>query len=99
MRLSGAAQTFQRFMDEIFRDVSFVFVYIDDKLIFSKSVEEHYLHLKSVFDRLAYYGLFVNRRKCIFGVEHIQFLGRDVRPNGIRPLEEKARAIKEFPKP
>ena len=37
--LSGAAQTFQRFMDEIFRDVSFVFVYTDDILIFSKQLK------------------------------------------------------------
>ena len=99
MGLSEAAQIFQRFMDEIFRDVSFVFVYIDDILIFFKSVEEHYLHLKAVFDRLVYYGLIVNERKCIFGVEYFQFLGHDVGPNGIRPLEEKVRAFKEFPKP
>ena len=99
MGLSGAAQTFQRFMDEIFRDLSFVFVYIDDILVFSKRLSEHHEHLTAVFDRLSYYGLIVNRAKCVFGVKNVQFLGHEVSEEGIHPLEEKVRAIKDFPKP
>lgn len=39
--LCNAAQTFQRFMDQIFRDFDFVTVYIDDICIASKNAEEH----------------------------------------------------------
>ena len=46
--LRNAAQTFQRLMDEIFRDLEFVAVYIDDILVFSESKEEHIQHLKEV---------------------------------------------------
>ena len=44
--LCNAAQTFQRFMNELFTDLPFVFVYIDDLLIFSKSEEDHLKHIE-----------------------------------------------------
>ena len=43
--LKNAAQTFQRFMDSILQDLKFVFVYLDDILVASKSREEHKRHL------------------------------------------------------
>jgi hypothetical protein len=43
--LSNAAQTFQRLMDSLFRDFPFVFIYLDDMLIFSRSRSEHLCHL------------------------------------------------------
>ena len=41
MGLTNAGQTFQRFMNSLLQDLSFVFVYIDDIVIFSSSIEEH----------------------------------------------------------
>ena len=43
--LKNAANSFQRFIDNILRGFSFVVSYIDDLLIFSKSIEEHESHL------------------------------------------------------
>lgn len=43
--LRNAAQTFQRFMDEVTRGLDFVFVYIDDILIASRNEKEHNQHL------------------------------------------------------
>lgn len=51
-RLNGAAQTQQRNMDNIFRDLKFVKVFIDDMIIGSKNIEEHLQHIKVVFQRL-----------------------------------------------
>jgi hypothetical protein len=45
----NAAQTFQRFMDDILRGLDFCFAYLDI-LIFSWSPEEHEQHLWSLFD-------------------------------------------------
>ena len=53
--LRNAAQTFQRFMDEVFRGLDFCYVYIDDLLIASKSLEDHLVHLRLVFERLRKY--------------------------------------------
>ena len=97
--LRGAAQTFQRFIDSIFRDLSFVISYIDDLLIFSSSPEEHKTHLKAVFQRLADHGLIVNQKKCVFGAEEVKFLGYLITKDGISPLPEKVEAIKNFSKP
>ncbi|XP_049799996.1 uncharacterized protein LOC126235316, partial [Schistocerca nitens] len=48
--LCDAAQTFQRFMDEVTRDLDFCYVYIDDLLVTSASEEEHLQHLAQVFN-------------------------------------------------
>ena len=47
LRNSGA--TFQRFMDDIFRDLDFIFVYMDDILVFSNTNEQHVIHLEKIF--------------------------------------------------
>ncbi len=50
--LPNAAQTFQRFIDEVLRGLPFAYVYIDDVLIASATPQEHREHLKQVFERL-----------------------------------------------
>jgi hypothetical protein len=58
--LRNAAQTFQRFLDEVLRGMEFCYSYIDDILIFSRSHDEHVEHLERVFQRLQDYGLLIN---------------------------------------
>ena len=43
--LKNAAQLFQRLMDSVLRDMSFIFVYLDDILVASSSENEHLTHL------------------------------------------------------
>lgn len=73
--LRNAGQSFQRFMDEILRDLPFIFVCLDDALIASKSPAEHLEHLTLVFQRFRSYGLHLNVNKCVFGVTEVDFLG------------------------
>jgi hypothetical protein len=47
--LRNAAQTFQRFMDDMLQHLDFCFAYFDDILVFSKSPEEHERHLRTLF--------------------------------------------------
>lgn len=58
--LCEAAQTFQRFMNEILGDLDFCYVYLDDILIFSTTEEEHEAHLRIVLNKLSEHGLTVN---------------------------------------
>ena len=97
--LKNAAQAFQRLMDTVCQSLDFVFVYLDDILIFSRSRDDHKKHLKQLFDRLRDNGLVVSVSKCEFGVEEIDFLGHKVNKHGIFPLPEKVDAIRKFPKP
>lgn len=65
--LHNSAQTFQRFIGEVTRDLPFVFPYIDDVFIASYKEEEHTEHLKIRFNRLQEHGLIINVTKSVFG--------------------------------
>lgn len=97
--LRNAAQTFQRFMDQVLRGLPFCYGYVDDLLIASSSPEEHLQHLRLVLERLDEHGLLINMSKSIFGVPELDFLGHHVDATGIRPLEEKVQVIRDFPRP
>jgi len=97
--LRNAAQTFQRFMDHIFRDMDFVFVYLDDILIASRDEEIHQEHLRKVLERLEYHRLTLKLTKCVLGKDTVTFLGYEVSRNGIKPTREKVKTILELPRP
>ena len=97
--LCNAAQSFQRFIDGVCRGLDFLFVYIDDVCVASKSVEEHYMHLKILFERFKKHGIIINPSKCVFGAPEIDFLGHRITSSGIQPLPEKVTAINSFPLP
>ena len=97
--LKNAAQTFQRFIDQVLRGLTFCYAYIDDLLVASTSPEEHRQHLKLVFERLRHYGIILNPQKCVFGVPSIEFLGHQVDIHGIHPLPDKVQNIRNFPQP
>ncbi len=81
--LANAAQTFQRLMDSLFHSFPFVFVYLDDLLIFSKSRSEHLVHLEQILSILAENGLHINPDKCLFAQEEVTFLGHQVTPHAL----------------
>ena len=94
-----AAQTFQRFVDQVLQGLIFAYAYIDDIIIASSSQEEHIQHLETVFQCLSDYGLIININKCVFSSNFLHFIGHYIDANGIRPIETKVQAITEFPKP
>ena len=97
--LRNAAQTFQRFIDQVLRGLPYCYAYIDDLLIASTNPNEHKEHLRAVLQRLSEHGILINPSKCMLGVTQLEFLGHRVDACGIAPLEEKVRVIQEFPKP
>ena len=54
----------------------FVLVFLDDILVYSKTVEEHAEHLRKVFDALKKHRLFAKASKCTFLVREVEFLGQ-----------------------
>ena len=97
--LRNAAQTFQRLMDRLFSQYSFIFVYLDDILIASRSKEEHLHHLQQVFSTLQQAGLHINAAKCVFAQQQVDFLGHRVTAGGIQPLTKHVEAVQNFPPP
>ena len=94
--LKNAAQTFQRLMDSVTNQLSGVFVYLDDVLVASPTVEQHERDLRQLFSALARFGLGLNINKCEFGMREIHFLGHSVSAQGIKPLPGKVRAVRDF---
>ncbi|GBO18110.1 Transposon Ty3-G Gag-Pol polyprotein, partial [Araneus ventricosus] len=97
--LCNASSTFQRFIDEVTRDLPFVYAFVDDLLVASESANEHLEHLKLLFSKLREYGLCINVEKCQFGQSTIDFFGFKLSENGIEPLPDRANCILEFPQP
>ena len=97
--LTNVPSTFQRVMESIFGDVPFVVVYIDDILVFSPSLEEHYKHLAKVFDLLRKHGIKLKTKKCQFGKTHTEYLGFLVSGSTVEPLPLKVTVILCAPTP
>ncbi|GBN24074.1 Transposon Ty3-G Gag-Pol polyprotein [Araneus ventricosus] len=97
--LKNAPATLQRFIHEVLRGLDFVFPYLDDILIASKSNQEHDIHLNLVLERLNTFGLKINISKSVFAVEEIEFLGYLITPQGSRPLPDKVQAIMNYKTP
>ena len=97
--LCNATKTFQRFMDELFSKLPFVFVYLDDILIFSKSEDDHGKHLEEVFKVLENNGLKISSEKCHFFRKSIKFLGHTVSSEGIQPSKQKCEALEKLNMP
>ena len=97
--LKNAAQAFQRLMDTVGQGLDFIFIYLDDILVFSRSRQAHYAHLRQLFQRLHQHGLVVNVDKCQFGRSTIDFLGHRISPHGVIPLPDRVEAIRQFPMP
>jgi hypothetical protein len=97
--LRNTAQTFQRLIYEVLRDLDFYYAYIDDVLVVSTSEDEHEQHPRTLFQRFRDYGVLLNPAKCVFGATVVTFLSYTVSAAGTRPLEEKVTAINRFQQP
>lgn len=99
--LAGAPATFQRTMDQILTGIKGIecYVYLDDIIIFSVSLEQHRDRLQHVFERLKAANLKLNGAKCKFAVRQVKYLGHLVTAEGVRPDEDKIHAVMEFPVP
>ena len=66
--LTNAPGTFQNIMNDVLKDVigKFVLVHLDDIVIYSRSEEEHMLHLKIVLELLRKHKLYAKLSKCKF---------------------------------
>jgi hypothetical protein len=83
--LMNASAHFMYLMNSVFMPEldKFVVVFIDDILIYSRSMEEHEEHLRIVLQRLREHQLHVMFSKCEFLIKEVPFLGHVVSPKGI----------------
>jgi hypothetical protein len=70
-----------------------VVIFIDDILIYSKSLEEHAEHLKLVLEKLREHQVFAKFSKCEFWLDSVSFLGHVVLKEGIKVDPAKIEAV------
>ena len=88
-------------MTAIFNEylVSFVLIFLDDFLVFSKSEEEHEKHHRIVFEALWKANLKLKPKKCKLYQNSILYLGYKLTAEEISPDEGIIRALKEWKRP
>ena len=97
--LCKVPKTFQKIMKKDFsKEInSFIFVYLDDILIFSHSIREHWDHLQTALDRLRRAKLYDRLHR--FLKERVDYLGFEVSKDGIHTSPRKVKAILNWPQP
>ena len=96
MGIATSPDIFQKAMNDIFGDLDYVLVYLDDILILSNDEDSFQNHLKkvhTVFARLHRMGMKVNLAKTEFFKSELEYLGYLLTPHGIQPLPKKVEAI------
>lgn len=99
--LSNAPATFSNVMLKIFNPVigKFVYIYLDDILIYSNTYEEHIQHLETVFQIIKDANLKINFEKCSFLNPYVEYLGHILGQGEVRVSDKKVEAIKNIAAP
>ncbi|GJW04723.1 reverse transcriptase domain-containing protein [Tanacetum coccineum] len=99
--LTNAPAVFMDLMNRVCKPYldKFVIVFIDDILVYSKSKDEHEVHLRLVLELLKKEELYAKFSKCEFWLQEVQFLGHVVNQNGIHVDPSKIEAVKNWKAP
>ncbi|KAA0054634.1 pol protein [Cucumis melo var. makuwa] len=99
--LTNAPAVFMDLMNRVFKDFldSFVIVFIDDILIYSKTEAEHEEHLHQVLETLRANKLYAKFSKCEFWLRKVTFLGHVVSSEGVSVDPAKIEAVTNWPRP
>ena len=74
-------------------------VFLDDMIVFSRTLEEHEERLMRVLTRLKEFGLKLSPEIIVFFQTSVRYLGHVVSRNGVETDPEKISALKTWPVP
>jgi hypothetical protein len=100
--LTNSPATFQTMMNEIFQDLiteGVVSVYLDDILIFTNLLEEHWRMTHLVLDRMCKHKLYLRPEKCEFEEVRIEYLGVIISHNKVEMDLVKIAGVADWPTP
>jgi hypothetical protein len=99
--LTNAPGTFQYLMNVIFGKYKrrFILVFMDDILVFSKTLEEHIEHLHIIFPTLLEHKLYIKFSKCTFAQQQLSYLGHIISQHGVSTDPNMTAAMVNWPTP
>ena len=100
-RLTNVPVTFKWLMETCLGELhlQWCIIYLDDRIIFSKTPKEHIIRLRAVFEKLAEAGLKLKPSKCEFFKRWIVYLGHIISKDGVETDPEKIEAIVNWSRP
>jgi hypothetical protein len=99
--LKTAPATFQRAMEVILSGLTFeiCLCYLDDVIIFGRTLTEHNDRLKTVLTRFREHNLRVKLAKCVFASPQVTYLGHQVNQKRVSPDPAKVEAVQNISSP
>lgn len=97
--LRNAVAACSRVMRAIFEGVPNILIYLDDLLIFAADQETHDRTLMQVLTLIRQHGLGLNKKKCVFNMSSVDFLGFRIENGTIKPSPERLQSLLDFPLP
>ncbi len=99
--LINVEATFKRATDIDFADeiARFIVIYLNDTTIYSKTIEEHLLHLRRVLEKWRRFGISLNPKKTLVGLEEGKNLGHIISKEGIKIDPKRIEAIMKITHP
>ena len=103
--LTNAPAVFQRLIQKVLGGLNpedgngFVTAYIDDILVYSRTLEDHLSHLQKVIARLRSANLKLKPSKCEFVQAEVEYLGHIITPSGLKTSPRLTSAVLKFPRP
>ena len=97
--MTNSPAIFQTIINNIFRDLiaeEIVVVYLDDILIFTRTVKQYTKAIWKVLEILAEYKLYLYLEKCEFQKERIKYLGLVVLENKVSMDPIKVAEVQEW---
>jgi hypothetical protein len=99
--LAGVPCTFTKVISNVLLGLgeTTCLIFMDDILIFSRTIEEQAERLQKVFERLRRASFTLNVAKCHFAQDQVEYLGNTVGRTSSKPSESKVKAIRSYPRP
>lgn len=99
--VTGGPATFQGVMNDILAPMlrKYVLVFVDDILIYSRTLEDHAVHLENVLEVLLKHDLKVKKTKCTFAKQEILYLGHLISASGVATDQKKIEPIIKWQQP
>ena len=91
--IKSSSEVFQRTVSQILENLDGCEVIADDILIWGKDTHEHNERLCAVLKRIREANMRLNKAKCKIGLTEVAYVGHVFGPDGLKPSEEKIRAI------